>query len=118
MKEYDIKDFKVESKLHEIWRKAKGKGAEMLKWVGEHPMEASAIASGAAILGKFVKGISRKIDLNKTQQLKDRYVYDRSLGIYLHTKRKLNNKDWVTINQRMKGGERLAEILVKMNLLD
>ena len=118
MKEYDIKDFKVESKLHELWRKAKGKGAEMLKWVSEHPAETAAVTSGAAILGKFVKGISRKVEISKVQQLKDRYVYDRSLGMYLHTKRKLNNKDWATINQRRKGGERLADILQKMNLLD
>lgn len=55
--------------------------------------------------------------LDKEQQMKDLYCYDRSQGHYWQLKRKLSNSDWVKINERRSAGETLANILADMNVL-
>ena len=93
-----------------------------IEWVKEHPEEAAAIAGGVAtLLGVLTKGaktVIRTHNLHKEKQLKDRYIYDRSLGMYLHTKRKLTTKDFTNINKERQNGKKLADILNDMGLLD
>lgn len=67
---------------------------------------------------KISKSLVRTHNLKKEQYNKERYIYDRSLGMYLHTKRPLRNKDYVTINRRRKNGEKLSDILESMKILD
>ena len=118
----DLNTMKVESKWHELKRKAKEKAKNGLHWVKENP-ELAAVG-GTVLTGivgfvtKVTKGAIRNHNLSKEQQLKDRYVYDRSLGMYLRLRRKLTNKDWATINNRRRNGERLPDILQKMNVLE
>lgn len=111
----DLNEVKKETKLHEIWRKAG-------EWVDVHKDE---IAVGAAILGplsalgvKWHHDWSRARKAEQEQFNKERFVYDRSLGMYLKLRRKLTNNDYIIINQRKAGGEKLSDILASMNLLE
>ena len=59
-----------------------------------------------------------KVKINgKTQELKDLYCYDRSLGHYWKLRRELTNDEWLEIDARKKAGERLADILYSFKVL-
>lgn len=72
-------------------------------------------AIGLLTLG--VKTFGKRINLQKEQNLKDRYVYDASLGHYWELKKKLSNSQWTEIERRKKTGECLGQILADMNVL-
>lgn len=118
----DLNKAKVESKWHAFKTEAKRKVMQGAQWVRENPESAGILATvGTAAIGggvKIFKGLMRNVNLRKEQYNKERYIYDRSLGMYLHTKRPLRNKDYVTINQRRKNGEKLSDILASMKILD
>lgn len=64
-----------------------------------------------------VKVVGKRANLNKEQDLKDLYCYDRSLGHYWRLRRELTNKEWVEIDNRKKNGERLGDILNELKVL-
>ena len=78
-----------------------------------------AVVSGTVAL---VKGgirhakVTNKLQLEKS--LKELYVYDRSMGHYWKLREPLSNNEWAIINNRVKSGERLADILLNMGVLD
>lgn len=113
---------KFKRKMDSFGRRVKRGLKSGIDWVVENPEAATLIVTvgGAAIGGgcKLAKTAIRSHNLKKEEYLKDCYIYDRSLGMYLHTKRPLNNKDYVTINERRDHGEKLSNILVDMNILD
>lgn len=74
------------------------------------PVLLSAVTTGIRVVGKHV-------NLRKQEQIKDLYVYDRSLGHYWQLRRELSNKEWIEIDKRKKNGERLADILSEMKVL-
>lgn len=91
------------------------------KWIGDNK-ETIAVVAPVVIAGvsgstKIVKGISKHAALNKEKQLKERFIYDRSLGKYLELKKPLNNSQLKTILDRKENGEKLGVILQNMNLL-
>ena len=118
----NLKDFKVESKWHAFTRKAKDKIIDGVRWVKDNPETAGILATvGTAVIGggiKLTKNLVRTHNLHKEQFNKERYIYDRSLGMYLRTKRPLRNKDYITINNRRKNGEKLSQILEDMRILE
>ena len=122
MKKVTVEEYLAMNKVQRKVVDVKNAVRRKVEWVKEHPEEAAAIAGGVAtLLGVATKGaktVMRTHNLHKEQQLKDRYIYDRSLGMYLHTKRKLTNKDYVTINKRRQDGEKLSDILSNMGVLD
>ena len=73
-----------------------------------------AAISGIVGISNVVAKQSRHKD---EKRLKDRMVYDRQLGAYLETRRKLRNDELVYINRRHKEGETIADILDDMRLL-
>ena len=81
------------------------------------PIAVGAVATIAKTTTNMVKAANRKSMLDKEQELKDLYCYDRSLGHYWQLKRKLTNSDWVKINKRRSEGDALADILADMNVL-
>jgi hypothetical protein len=113
---------KVESKWSEFKRKAVEKAKHAAQWVRENPeLVGIATTVGAAAIGgavKICKTIGRTNNLRKERYNKEWYIYDRSLGMYLHTRRPLRTKDFQTINARRQRGEKLADILANMNILD
>lgn len=118
----NLNEMKVESKLHEFVGKAKQKARDAWEWTKNNPeMAAGLLTSAAGLvagLHKLGKGLLRTNNIRMERYNKERYIYDHSLGMYLHTKRKLNNRDYVFINQERKKGRRLSDILQKMNILD
>lgn len=118
----DLKDFKVESKWHAFTRKTKEKIFAGVQWVKDNPETAGICATvGTAVIGggvKIAKNLVRTHNLHKEQFNKERYIYDRSLGMYLRTKRPLRNKDYIAINNRRKNGEKLSQILQDMKILE
>ena len=115
MPEIDLKEVKVESKFHEKMRKLKD-------WCAVHKDElaigGTVLVSLSGIGAKWYKGHQKVKAAQQEQFNKERFVYDHSLGMYLKLKRPLGNNDYVMINMRKANGEKLANILASMNLLE
>ena len=117
----DPSKFVVESKAHELWRKTKEKGKQALEYVEQHketiamvtPVVLGAFGIGKKILG----GAVRQHNLREERELKDYRVYDRRLGAYLRLRRPLKNSDWKKIELRLERGERLVDVLRKLDML-
>ena len=114
----EIDKMKVESKFHEFKEKAKRCAGNAIQWVKDNPELAVIATTAITATAKGAKSLIRAHNIRREQYNKDRYIYDRSLGMYLKTRRPLKNKDYITINQRRKNGERLSDILSSMNILD
>lgn len=71
------------------------------------------------ISGMFglTKGIIKHANLRKTENMKNLFCYDTSLGRYWELRRKLTNKDWLAIERRRANGEKLGEILEDLRVL-
>ena len=111
-------DFKREAKVRELKAKAKAGFDKTKQLVTEHPAESLALATTAigTVIG-LVRRADRKADLKKAEQLKERYIYDRSIGGYWKTRRKLSTNDMLEIERQKKLGRGLGEILRDMRLL-
>lgn len=118
----ELNKMKVESKWHEFKAKAKNRMNDVTNWARNNPeLVGVALTAGTAVVGgavKICKSLVRTHNLHKEQYNKERYIYDRSLGMYLHTKRPLRTQDFAMINARRKNGEKLSDILVSMRILD
>lgn len=107
-----------ETKMQRFERKAKEKYNKAKEWCVDHideivalaPMVVGGIAGTAKIVGKICNTVEEK-------NLKDKYIYDRSMGRYIELRRKLNQKDLVEISKRRNNGERLTDILISMKLV-
>lgn len=112
----------LKDKLDNFWWRTKVKASRAAEWVRDNPETAGIfLTAGTALVGgvvKIGKGLIRSHNLRKEQFSKERYIYDRSLGMYLRTKRPLRNKDYMTINQRRRNGEKLSKILEDMHILE
>ncbi len=116
----------MKSELNAKWTgftiKAKVKAHETFEWMKENKeIVGTIIVPTGIILIKtatgLVKSIDRKIDLQKEQNLKDLYIYDRSLGYYHELNRKLTPSEALEIDRRRSNGETMAQILASMKLL-
>lgn len=124
----DLKTMKVEGegikeKAIQFGRDAKQKIAQAGKWCIDHPQEAvmltGAIGAIAGCATKLTKGILKNRAARLEKFNKERYIYDHSLNAYLKLKRPLKSDDVKRVNAiRRKTGEKLSEVLAKMNLLD
>lgn len=118
----EIDKMKVQTKWQEIKDKAWQKTKAAVRWIEENPeavgfiLTAGTIAAGG--IKKVCNTIGRQSTLRQERYNKERYIYDRSLGMYLHTRRPLTNRDFERISVRRKKGERLADILYSMGILD
>ena len=78
------------------------------------PIAITAITAGVPFI---VKKAFKFRELRKTENLKNLYCYDRSLGHYWKLRRELSNDEWVLIDKRKANGERLADILDELKVL-
>ena len=122
MKVVTMKDFEKESKRREFKENVKQRLSNAGNFVREYKEEfmilSPIIIAGITGVMKVSKGMIRNHNLSKEQDLKELYCYDRSLGHYWKLRKPLSNNDWITINDRKKNGETLADILSSMNVLD
>lgn len=68
-------------------------------------------------LTAITKIVGKQINLRKQESVKNLYCYDRSLGHYWALRRDLSNREWLSIDQRKKNGERLSDILEELKVL-
>ena len=120
--EDELEKARKKARVRELKEKAKQKVEDGLIWVNNNK-EALAVATpiimvAGKLLGKSVKAANKKVDMKQQKDLKELYCYDRSLGHYWKLRRKLTNTEWVEIERRRKNGEKLADILSDMRVLD
>lgn len=88
------------------------------QWAKEHPEQAAAvIASVAGATGIVVKRIDQEVKLNREEALKDRRIYDRSLGKFWYLKRRPTTAESLKIERMKKSGMCYGDILSSMDLL-
>lgn len=115
----EIKVISIDKKaVEEKKQKAKKKLSEAWEFAKEHPAESIALAT-TAVGGLFglVKRADRHHSLKKEQELKDRYIYDRSLGKYWKTRKVPSVGEQLEIERRKRNGESMGDILSSMRLL-
>lgn len=104
--------------FEEVSENGKRKALEVIDWGKDHK-ETMAIF-GPVFIGSFIeiiKIVSKHHTVNEEKALKERYIYDRSLGHYYEMKRQPKRSEWLQIDQRKQNGETLGEILNDMKLL-
>ena len=99
-------------------RSAKEKLDQAWSFCKEHPAESLAAATaGIGGLMGLIKRHDRYTTLRKEQELKDRYIYDRSIGKYWKTRKVPTVGEQLEIERRKKSGESMGDILSSMRLL-
>lgn len=101
--------------------KRKKRWKARLNWVENHAEEVAAIGGAAATVlagvCKVAKVWHRKSVLDKERKLKERYVYDRSVGKYHHLRRTMTAAETKEFARRKASGEKTVNILESMRLL-
>ena len=110
----DLKKFKIEAKKRQIKEKVR----EAWEFAKEHPAESLAAATaGAGGLMGLIKRHDRYATLRKEQELKDRYLYDRSIGKYWKMRKTPSVGEQLEIERRKRAGESMGDIMSSMRLL-
>ena len=105
-------------KIEGYKRKAKAKVDEAWQLCKEHPEEAFMLATTVAgsALG-LARRHDRNVAMKREQELKDRYIYDRSIGKYWKTRKAPSVGEQLEIERRKRNGESMGDILSSMRLL-
>ena len=116
MPELKVKKKSWKDKLKDAWNSTK-------EYVRDNPEQVIAIATvtAAGIGGatKLVNSVNRHRQIRQEQFRRDRQVYDRSMGMYLTTNRKLTKQDYDRVNAyRRRTGKRTGEALSDLGLLE
>ena len=113
-----LDDFKKEQKKREF-KERMNKTAMKVKEFFDRNKEViiTVVPIGITGVTTIVKVVGRRINLRKSEELKDLYCYDRSLGHYWRLRRELSNKEWLEIDKRKRNGEKLSDILDEMKVL-
>ena len=108
----------VNLKWEAFKKKAKEKYEEAKVWCGEHKEVFVGVAA-AVVSGVFeVVKIAAKADArSEEKELKELYIYDRSMGHYWKLRRKLTNAEYRELERRRAEGESMGEILESMRVL-
>lgn len=101
---FNVWSVEAEWKLRRFWNEHK-----------DEILVLGPVALGAG--GKIVNSISRQVKINKEIKLKERFMYNRSLGCYHELRRQPTKREYLEIDRRKKSGESLAHILKDMRLL-
>lgn len=107
-----------ETKWEKFKRKSMEKFNEAKEWCIENKETILLIVPIAVgTLTTMIKVVGKNANLNKEENLKNLYCYDRSLGHYWKLRRELSNDEWLEIDRRKKNGERLSDILDELRVL-
>lgn len=112
-----IKD-SIKEKMEDARVKADIRLWQMKEWAKANPEQAATIACTAiGAIGIMIRRSYSAAKIRQEQRLKDRYIYDRSLGRYWTLKRKLTPGEQVAIESMRKTGLGYGEILTRLKLL-
>lgn len=112
----------IKDKIKEKAKKAKTEldwqTYRLEEWAKANPYEAATV--GVAFLGAVVE-IGRRIDRNarvrKEAMLKNRFIYDRSLGSYWKLRRVPTQSEMLKIERLRKSGMSYGDILTRLKLI-
>lgn len=107
-----------ETKFQRFKRKTVARAEDVIDWAKRNK-DAILVLAPVIIGGTttIVKVVGKRMNLHKTEDLKNLYCYDRSLGHYWALRRELSNAEWLEIDKRKKCGERLSDILAELKVL-
>ncbi|MBE6724907.1 MAG: hypothetical protein E7576_06895 [Ruminococcaceae bacterium] len=95
---------------YQIWR--------LEEWAKNNPEQAATIAATAiGAVGFITRKAIKAGQLRKEMRLKDRYIYDRSLGSYWMLRRKPTQTEMLKIERMRKAGMSYGDILTSLRLL-
>ena len=113
----NIKD-NIKEKMEDARVKADIRLWQMKEWAKQNPESAATIVCTAiGALGIMIRRSCSAAKIAREQRLKDRYIYDRSLGRYWTLRRKLTAAEQVAIESMRKSGMGYGEILSRLKLL-
>ena len=108
-----IKEKAQKTKAELDWQKYK-----LEEWAKANPYEAATV--GVAFLGAVVE-IGRRVDRNarvrREAALKNRFIYDRSLGSYWKLRRAPTQSEQLKIERLRRSGMSYGDILTRMKLI-
>lgn len=118
----ELRKARFKAKVRSAKLAVKEKVEDVKNWTRNNPDIALATATTIAVGGGKIaktlyKNHHKKVVLDREEELKDLYCYDRSLGHYWKLRRELTNQEWLELDRRKKEGERMADILSSMNVL-
>lgn len=108
----------LKEQLGEVKESAKEKVTKVTIWLGRHKQE--ILVFGPIVLTstiELLKILSKRHNLNEEKHLKDNYIYDREMGHYYETSRKLKGTEWLFVEQKKNEGESIGIILQDMDVL-
>jgi len=109
----------MKNKVNEANRIVKSKIKSGMVWASDNKeILAFLVPVGIGAIVGTTKFATKRINLRKTEQLKNLYCYDRSLGHYWKLKRVLTNTEWTAIGKRKNAGEKLVDILSELRVLE
>lgn len=120
MEDKTVKWSEVKRKIEfeQFKTKAKDKFDRARNWCNEHRQEAITIGIVCVSTGfKIYKEAKKSHDLKVEKELKDSYIYDRSMGHYWKCRKKPTTAQYLEIERRKAKGEGLGTILTDMKLL-
>lgn len=111
----------IKDRFNEAKYRAGKATIKALNWVVENKelvvVAAPVVIAVASGITKVTAGCIRRHNLRAAEEIKNLYCYDRSLGHYWRLRKPLTNAQWVSINNRRKSGETLADILMSLKVL-
>jgi hypothetical protein len=113
----ELKKDKRKAKVRELKAKMQEKLVAGCYWIRDN-WEVVSVAgvAVAGVVGKGVKVLAQHHRLKAAQELKDRYIYDRSTGHYWHLRKTPTNADLLELERRRKDVG-LGQALNDMRLL-
>lgn len=120
--DFDQMIFRAKNKAKDAGKWTLGMVRNTIDYAKNNPKDALAFVTlGTTAIGgvnKIFRSINRHRTLRQEKYHREREVYDRSLNMYLVTKRKLKKSDLDRINAYMrKTGKKKSEALSDLNLL-
>ena len=111
-------DIKRKIEFEQFKARVKDKKDKAVDWCKDHTEEAvtlACLAVGATYkVGKFAY---KHKQVKDETALKERYIYDRSMGHYWKCRKKPSTREYLEIERRKNAGESLGNILTDMKLL-
>lgn len=81
------------------------------------PVQKAATVIGFMTILNAVAGIPKRRNLKMERELKDKRIYDHSLGLYWSLRRKPSSAEMRIIENRRKAGEIYSDILSDLGLI-
>lgn len=109
---------KIKNEAEDVCAKADILLSQAKEWAKENPESAAAIACTAiGAIGVIIRRSFASARIRNEQKQKNRYIYDRSLGMRWKLKRAPTQGEQIAIATMKKTGMSYVDILTKLKLL-